>query len=323
MEDKKISVIVPIYKVEDYLDRCVETIVNQTYSNLEIILVDDGSPDNCPKMCDNWAQKDNRIKVIHKTNGGLSDARNAGLEIATGELIAFIDSDDWVSLHMFEDLLKAMDETNADVIECNYKYVYEGDEVADISYDEQSICAYNAEQALKELLSERKLKNVVWNKLYTKEIIGDIRFEVGKIHEDVFFTYQILGKAKCVAKLEEELYYYLQRNDSIMGVQFSLKNLSSLEAKSNMVNYFRSNYPSLLPQAEISLYFGGIYLGQRALLTKDKELINTAFKTILGYVKPIKIELSKLDFKFKIWYILSKISFKICCKVRNLLKNGL
>ena len=120
-----ISVIVPIYNVEQYLDRCVKSIVEQTYTNLEIILVDDGSPDNCGAMCDSWAARDNRIKVIHKENGGLSDTRNAGLGIATGDFISFIDSDDWIESAFYEKLLTAIRESNAEVAACATNFVTE------------------------------------------------------------------------------------------------------------------------------------------------------------------------------------------------------
>ena len=120
---EKISVIVPIYKTEQFLSKCIDSIINQTYKNLEIILVDDGSPDNCPKICDEYAKRDNRIKVIHKENGGLSSARNAGIEIATGDFSAFVDSDDWIDSDMYESLVKLSDEYNADIAECGYRFI--------------------------------------------------------------------------------------------------------------------------------------------------------------------------------------------------------
>ena len=121
----KISVIIPVYKVEEYINRCIKSVVNQTYDNLEIILVDDGSPDNCPVICDKWAEKDSRIKVIHKNNGGLSDARNMGMKIASGELIGFIDSDDWISKEMYQLLYENMKENESDISACGVKMVWE------------------------------------------------------------------------------------------------------------------------------------------------------------------------------------------------------
>ena len=125
-DSSKISVIIPVYNVEEYLDKCVTSVLNQTYKNLEIILVDDGSPDNCPKMCDEWAKKDKRIKVVHKKNGGLSDARNSGIEVCTGEYIGFVDSDDYIDKQMYKELLKRIESTNSDMVMCGINCVNDG-----------------------------------------------------------------------------------------------------------------------------------------------------------------------------------------------------
>ena len=144
MSQPLISVIVPIYKVEEYLDRCVESLINQTYKNLEIILVDDGSPDNCPQMCEAWAQKDSRIKVVHKENGGLSDARNAGFEVATGDIISFIDSDDWIEPEMFETMLSQMEKDDSDIVSCGVNWVEEnGSVIRTVTVSEDSVLEYD------------------------------------------------------------------------------------------------------------------------------------------------------------------------------------
>ena len=119
--EELISVIVPIYKVEDYLDRCIQSLVNQTYKNLEIILVDDGSPDDCPRICDEWEKRDQRIKVIHKENGGLSDARNAGMKVMVGAYVSYIDSDDWIAQDMYQKMINAIKKNNADICECAFE----------------------------------------------------------------------------------------------------------------------------------------------------------------------------------------------------------
>lgn len=321
--DAKISVIVPIYNVEKYLEKCIVSIVNQTYKNLEIILVDDESPDNCPEICDKWAEKDSRIKVIHKKNGGLSDARNAGLEVATGDLIGFVDSDDWISVYMYEMLKNALDSTGADVAECNSIMVYEGDVTEDKKNSDCNVKSYTAVQSLKLLATEKKFRHTAWNKLYRRSVIGDIRFEVGKIHEDVFWTYQIFGRSKNVTKVEDNLYYYLQRQNSIMGTAFSLKNLSGLEAKKRFYDYVSINFPEISARVGFSLYFTGIYFGQRALMTKDKELISEAFNDILKLIKPVKIKLSDIKPQNRVWYLISKVSLRLCCKLRNLFNIGM
>ena len=162
-----ISVIVPIYNVEKYLDRCVDSIINQTYKNLEIILVDDGSPDNCPQMCDDYAKKDSRIKVVHKENGGLSDARNVGMEVATGEYVSFIDSDDYISLDFYETLLETIVDNDSDIVECGVVKFYE-DNSFDKYSDDLKVTNYDTVDGLEGLINENPFKQHVWNKLYNQ-----------------------------------------------------------------------------------------------------------------------------------------------------------
>ena len=165
MQELLISVIVPVYKVEKYLNRCVNSIINQIYKNLEIILIDDGSPDKCPYICDEWSKRDSRIKVLHKQNGGLSDARNAGLKIATGEFIGFVDSDDWIAPEMYERLLTAIIKDQSDIAECNVKMVWKNNLQSKMLL-QQNNCVLKRDEAQLELLNESKLKQPVWNKLY-------------------------------------------------------------------------------------------------------------------------------------------------------------
>ena len=156
----KISVIIPVYKVEEYISRCIKSVVDQTYSNLEIILVDDGSPDNCPAICDKWAEKDSRIKVIHKKNGGLSDARNAGMQIASGEFIGFVDSDDWISKEMYQLLYENMKENESDISACGVKLVWE-DGAESRSLTSAGIQILNTQEAMEAIIRESKLKQPV------------------------------------------------------------------------------------------------------------------------------------------------------------------
>ena len=162
-----ISVIVPIYGVEKYLNKCVESLIGQTYKVLEIILVDDGSKDNCPTLCDEWAKKDSRIKVVHKENGGLSDARNAGLPYATGEYISFIDSDDYIEPTFYERLFAAIEEAGAEIAECGTRYVDECGNELKIRQSQDG--CFDTLTALKMLIQEKGLYQTVWNKLYKKE----------------------------------------------------------------------------------------------------------------------------------------------------------
>ena len=192
MEDL-ISVIVPIYKVEKYLEKCILNIVNQTYSNLEIILVDDGSPDNSGKICDEYARKDSRIKVVHKLNGGLSDARNAGIEIATGKYIAFVDSDDYIEEKMISKLYDLLKANDADVSACNICKFYEDKEI-ELDENEEIVKSYPPEQAILLTILDDSFGNYAWNKLYRSELFSDVRFPFKRRYEDIATIYKILDK---------------------------------------------------------------------------------------------------------------------------------
>ena len=221
----KISIIVPIYKVEPYLNRCIESILNQSYSNLEIILVDDGSPDNCPKICDFYANIDNRIIVIHKTNGGLSEARNYGLDIATGDYILFVDSDDYIRVDMCEVLLKNAMETNADMVVCDF-YRVNNNSLLESSNNELRKEQINPDLYMHRFINERNSCYVVsWNKLYVKRLFDDLRYPVGFIHEDEFLIHELVYKCTLISCISDKLYYYTQREDSIMGSDFSAKRM--------------------------------------------------------------------------------------------------
>lgn len=214
-EKALISIIIPVYKVEKYLEKCIQSVINQTYENLQIILVDDGSPDNCGKICDEYAQKDHRIEVIHKSNGGLSDARNKGLEIAKGEYIGFIDSDDYIESDMYEVLYNLLKQYNADVSICNFYTVSQG-KIA-IKNAENRIKEYNRIEILKEVLLDNNIQSYAWNKLYKKELFDEIKYPVGKKYEDIGTTFYLLEKCNKVVVTGKPEYYYINRQDSIVN----------------------------------------------------------------------------------------------------------
>ena len=201
-----LSIIIPVYNVEKYLNRCVQSIVDQTYKNLEIILVDDGSPDNCPAMCDAWAKRDCRIKVIHKKNGGLSDARNAGMAIANGELMGFVDSDDWISPEMYQLLYERLEADNSDISACGVEMVWE-DGTPSRMLTKSGCCVLDREEAMQAIIEESWLKQPVWYKMYKTEQIRDISFPVGKYHEDVFWSYQAVARARRVSVVDTPCYH--------------------------------------------------------------------------------------------------------------------
>lgn len=322
VDTAKISVIVPVYKVEPYLDKCISSIVNQTYKNLEIILVDDGSPDNCPAMCDAWAEKDSRIRVIHKTNGGLSDARNAGMAVATGELMAFVDSDDWIAPDMYEYLYQRLAEDNSDIAACGVQMVWE-DKTPSRMLTQEGNCVLNQEEAMRAIIEESWLKQPVWYKLYKTALVRDILFPVEKYHEDVFWSYQAVGSAKKVSVSDHVGYYYLQRGGSIMGAGYSLKRLDAVEAKVQRCAYIQERFPALSPLAIKDLWFTCIYQGQSALRALNKaeaEKILTYFENLVE-THPFQMEGCSL--KERLWLNMAKSSLAVACRIRNALKIGL
>ena len=205
-----VSVIVPVYNVEKYLDRCVESIVNQTYRNLEIILVDDGSPDNCPQMCDDWAKKDERIKVLHKSNGGVSSARNFGINESSGEYISFIDSDDYIRNDMLEIIIKVADKYNADMVRCSYNIdTYGKDEIVVAEVDDEIRIIKNREQFLNDLHWDGHKAAFIANKVFKRSSIGEIRFNENFVAgEDVLFVYSVLERSNIVVYYDIPLYFY-------------------------------------------------------------------------------------------------------------------
>ena len=217
MKNQLISIIVPVYKVEEYLDKCIKSILNQTYTNLEIILVDDGSPDNCGKICDEYAKNDKRIIVIHKENGGLSDARNKGIEIAKGEYIAFIDSDDYIEKDMFEILYNLSVESHSDISMVSYKEIQNEVIINENKEFTENIFEYSNTEAIKELLKDDKIKNYAWNKLYKKELFKEIRYPVKMAYEDVGTTYKLFEKANKIIWKDTPKYNYIRRDDSIVS----------------------------------------------------------------------------------------------------------
>ncbi|MCM1286173.1 MAG: glycosyltransferase [Acetobacter sp.] len=230
MQNSLISIIVPVYNVEKYLDKCIESIVNQTYKNLEIILVDNGSFDNCPKICDEWAKKDSRIKVIHqKENKGAASARNAGMAVASGNYIGFTDSDDYIEANMYEFLLKQLIEADADISVCDYQ-------VNDESSGEANSKNITAEEALKLILIGDYKYGVIWNKLYKKEIVKNIQMPNLQCCEDLVYNYYAFKNSNIIVESNFKLYHYFQHENSIVHSEFNKGSLDAVVSKEIMMN---------------------------------------------------------------------------------------
>ena len=269
-----VSVIVPVYNVEKYLPRCVKSIIDQRVKNIEILLINDGSTDSSGEICDKFAELDNRIKVIHKKNGGLSDARNAGLDIAKGKFIGFIDSDDYVHPEMYKILLEGITNNDCDIAECGFEEVFsEGAEINNYIDSIGSGKIYFRKQAILSSIMDHHCRTYVWNKLYKRELWEKIRFPYGKIYEDVFTTHKVINEATKLIKFEQVLYYYFQREGSIVNSKFSTKKLDHCEALEEMMLFIQRNHPDLAPITCVK-YFSQCLPVLQELLINRKEIDN-------------------------------------------------
>lgn len=212
-----ISVIVPVYNVEKYIRECLDSIVNQTYKNLQIILVDDGSTDNSSKICDEFAKKDSRITVVHQENQGAGAAKNTGLELIEGEYFSIIDSDDYIDLSMYEKMVSLMKQYDSDIVQCLFKQVYVNKIIMrQYSTLKKSCTVLTRQKYLQHFLSDWKFA-VFWNKLFRSSLLDNIRFPVGRKIDDEFFTYKLVCNAKRIVNTTEPFYFYRMRKSSVMN----------------------------------------------------------------------------------------------------------
>lgn len=236
-----VTVIIPVYNVEMYLPLCINSILKQTYQNLEIILIDDGSTDDSPGICDTYALKDNRIKVIHQQNQGAAVARNTGLENATGEYIVFVDSDDFINEKMIEKLYIALKQTDSDLSICNFKYTSENGKEIDLKETDIKNEVLYTEEIIDKLFQNNNCGYIViWNKMYKKDLWKQIRYPVGVIYEDEAVIHHIFSKCKKVATISDELYYYRQVSGSIMHSERNEKNLDKYLALADRLMFLKS-----------------------------------------------------------------------------------
>lgn len=294
----EVSIIVPVYQVEKYIRQCVDSILAQTFTDFELILVDDGSKDKSGQICDEYAVLDQRVKVIHKENGGLSDARNCGMDQAVGNYFMFVDSDDYIAPTMLEYLYKALMNKEADIAVCNFLHFFEEDRKRDFSTNIQSEVLSGAE-----IFYCRKnervygIWTVAWNKLYKRETLGNVRFRFGKYHEDEFWTNDIYQMDIKVVTIPECLYYYRQRDNSIMGRKNIKRDFDILEAlQERIAVYFMDERHA--DQAYKVMIFSLEYLAESKKLITNKDEENQflqAEKKTKDMIKRLKkMKLSKI-----------------------------
>ena len=279
MNNELISVIIPVYNVEKFLPYSLDRVINQTYKNLEIILINDGSTDNSKAICKQYEEKDNRIKLINQKNQGAAVARNTGLDNASGKYIGFVDSDDVISLEFYTGLYKLLKETDSDISECASVQISE-DDLFNKNYkfdniDNIDFITTNSLGALNRINSEEIYITgksiVVWNKLYKRQLFNDIRFPIGKKYEDDLTTYKIFNKINKLASTEKVLYNYVQRKNSLMHKEFSMDRLEALEVFDNYEHFFKEYNNRYLYVKCLVRYL-------RILYTILEELYNSQYK---------------------------------------------
>ena len=311
MIEEKISIIVPVYNVEAYLERCVESILKQTYTNLEILLVNDGSTDKSGELCDKLALRDHRIRVIHKENGGLSDARNRGIDEASSNLIGFIDSDDYIDEDMYETLYRQMVASKADLSMCGHYDVYH--QIPEKQVAEIKTWELMPEEAIKMVMEAKILSVTAVNKLYKKALFEQLRFRIGKIAEDAFIMVDLIHQCSKIVATNEKKYYYVHRENSITTQKFSLKFLNVIEAYEQNAKIISENYPDLYDVAIMRLNWAYFYVLDRLLVDndfKDKVLEDR----LISYLKKNKKSIL-MDSRFT---RARKMSFLALCLSRKL-----
>ena len=274
-----VTVVVPVYNVEKYLKRCVDSLINQTYKNLEIILVDDGSTDNSGKLCNDYAKDDSRIKVVHKKNGGLSDARNAGIDIASGKYVSFVDSDDYVNNDFIKILFQGLVKYNTKISISDICIMYDTGEMIDES--NSTIYTTSEKELLRlMLIGKRDIENSACNKLYAIELFDDIRYPVGRLYEDTATTYKLLAKCDNIVVNSYPLYYYMKRRDSITQCKFNRKKLQLIDSVEEMTTYVKNKYPDLRLECDRKMMWA--YLSSLSQLASSVNPDKTIAKELIA-----------------------------------------
>ena len=289
MNNELISIIVPVYKAEKYLENSVKSLLQQTYTNYEIILVDDGSPDKCGQLCDELAKEDDRIKVYHKENGGLSDARNYGVERATGEYIGFVDSDDYIHESMYEKLYEAIKKSGTLIVECGLTRVYKNT-LRPYYEGEDYFLILDKQGYLKEYLENRRLYGSAWCKLIHRDLAKKIKFPIGKIYEDAFYTLELLNNVDKYTLISGNYYYYYIRENSITTRPFSSKDMDYIEIMEKVCNYTLSNFPIYREQLLVRLTFAYISIFNQLIVTDNYKKKNE-YKILREKLKDIRFKI--------------------------------
>lgn len=313
-----VSVIVPIYNVENYLARCINSLLQQTYSNIEILLINDGSEDNCELICQEFLARDNRIRYYKKENGGLSSARNFGIDRANGEYLVFVDSDDYVSKEMIKVLLDTSLSNNADMVECAFLEFYENETVNDSNVDNAlNNKSYAPYEAINSLICNTGITPIAWNKIYKKEIFDELRYKVGIYHEDEEIIVKLLSTCKKICKINNPLYFYMKREGSITNSKFNKKHLDIIKIMDERIKILKrlncNKHLISLTIVRFSNICNELYakmLVSNAHLENEKENLIILRKKLITYVLKSNAPLLK-KLKALQYYLFPKITYRL------------
>ncbi|WP_298770870.1 glycosyltransferase [uncultured Fibrobacter sp.] len=282
-----VSIVIPVYKVENFLSNCIESVLRQTFKDFELILVDDGSPDNCGKICEDYAQNDSRIKVIHQSNGGLSAARNSGIDIAKGDYLTFIDSDDFVFPHYLETLVKMCRDNDADMSVCGLVRCSAKDSLSDVFEDVSKMdFKIFAENKMDFLFSTKQMYTTAWGKLYKRFIFDTLRYPVGKHHEDLFVTYKTIHLANKVVICDYPGYVYRMNEKSIVNESYTPQKWHTIEACLERGQFIELNYPEQKKYAyrAVVYYCNQILISMAKSQVCDKEALDRLQRLYRKYI---------------------------------------
>ena len=311
----KVSVIIPVYNAEKYIERCIDSVVNQTYKNIEILLIDDGSSDNSPAICDNWAKNDSRIIVFHQQNSGVSAARNKGIELSIGDYISFVDSDDFIAENTIEKAVTAVDKNDADIVCFGVYRVNESEKIIESTENIEEKTVSSKEALLD--LSRGKLHDYPCNKLYKRKLFDNIRYPVGKTFEDIATTYKLFLNSAKITYLPQELYFYRRRKGSIIHNMSSTSLNDLFVFRKQRYDDLKLKYPEI---AEACFDMTAI----SALNFYDASLWNSVNKNSLNeaikFLKTNSEKASKINSKIKL-YIISPFLYNIYRKTKHFIGN--
>ena len=265
-----VSVIVPVYKAEAYLHECVKSILNQTYRDIEVVLVDDGSPDNCPQICDEYAELDSRVRVVHQSNGGVASARNLGVREAKGEWLAFVDSDDFIDSTMFETLLRIQERTGANIVSCGFTSFVDGE--LPQKKEKRSVYekTFSSHEAVADMFASNGIGCNPWCKIYHRDTFHNIQYPTGVLCEDKATTYKVYLNALKIVHTSKKLYYYRLRNNSIMGSRTKKMCIDTLQINEDVCDHLNTISPKLYMYA--CGYAAKSSLLYYALASKNEEM---------------------------------------------------